>query len=125
MKKAWESAGSLRGDGGRYSIEAIKSVLRKKKKSFTDVYADFAAANVTPSRHYVEAPGVPEFANPKVLADVTLEPGRQEAHGARRAGPPVGGRDARAARRRPERQEVAAPRERCAAPAGPPAPPRA
>jgi len=73
VKKAWESAGSLRGDGGRYSIEAIKSVLRKKKrKSFTDVYADFAAANVTPSHHYAEAPGVPEFANPKVLADVTL-----------------------------------------------------
>ena len=31
VKKAWESAGSLRGDGGRYSIEAIRSVLRKKK----------------------------------------------------------------------------------------------
>lgn len=71
-KLAWESAGSLRDDGGRYSIEAIQSVLRKKKKSFTDVYADFAAANVAPSHHYAEAPGVPEFANPKALADVTL-----------------------------------------------------
>jgi len=72
VKRAWESAGSLRRHGGRYSIEAIQSVLRRKKKSFTDVYADFAAANVTPSQHYAEAAGVPEFANPKVLADVTL-----------------------------------------------------
>ncbi|WP_348087463.1 MXAN_6640 family putative metalloprotease [Nocardioides sp.] len=72
VKKAWEAAGSLRGDGGRYSIEAIRSVLRKKKVSLTDVYADFAAANVTPSRSYAEAPGVPEFADPKVKADVTL-----------------------------------------------------
>ncbi len=73
VKKAWLSAGSLRRDGGRYSIEAIQSVLRKKKKkSFTDVYADFAAVNITPSLHYREAPGVPEFANPPVLADVTL-----------------------------------------------------
>jgi Family of unknown function (DUF6055) len=72
VKKAWQSAGSLRHDGRRYSIEAIQSVLRKKHKSFTDVYADFAAANITPSLHYAEAPGVPEFANPQVLADVTL-----------------------------------------------------
>ena len=72
VKKAWESAGSLRGDGRRYSIQAIQSVLRRKNKSFADVYADFAAANITPSQHYAEAAGVPEFANPKVLADVTL-----------------------------------------------------
>ena len=72
VKKAWESAGSLRGDGGRYSIEAIQKVLRKKKQSFTDVYADFAAANIAPSQHYSEAAGAPEYANPPVLADVTL-----------------------------------------------------
>lgn len=72
VKSAWKSAGSLGGDGKRYSIEAIKSVLRKKKKSFTDVYADFAAANVAPSQAYEEAPGAPEFANPPVLGDVTL-----------------------------------------------------
>ena len=34
-------------------------MLRKKKKSFTDVYADFAAANITPSLTYAEAPGCP------------------------------------------------------------------
>ena len=72
VKKAWEAAGSLRGDGRRYSIEAIQKVLRKKKQSFTDVYADFAAANIAPSLTYAEAPGVPEFANPPVKADVTL-----------------------------------------------------
>ncbi len=72
VKKAWLSSGSLRKDGGRYSIEAIRSVLRKKKKSFTDVYADFAAANISPSNTYAEAIGVPEYANPPVLADFTL-----------------------------------------------------
>ena len=72
VKKAWESAGTLRGDGKRYSIEAIQSVLRKKKTSFTDVYADFAAANIAPANTYAEAAGVPEYANPPQLADVTL-----------------------------------------------------
>jgi len=72
VKKAWESAGSLRKDGQNYSIDAIKAVLRRKKNSFTDVYADFAAANTIPASTYAEAPGVPEFANPPALADVTL-----------------------------------------------------
>ncbi|EON24617.1 MULTISPECIES: MXAN_6640 family putative metalloprotease [Nocardioides] len=72
VKKAWESAGSLRRDGGRYSTDAIASVLRKKKKSFTDVYADFAAANTHPTSTYPEAAGAPEYAAPSVLADVTL-----------------------------------------------------
>lgn len=72
VKKAWESAGSLRKDGRDFSVAAIKTVLRKKKQRFTDVYADFAAANTTPTRTYAEAPGVPEFANPRALKDVTL-----------------------------------------------------
>ena len=72
VKKAWQSAGSLRKDGRNNSLDALQAVLRKKRKNFTDVYADFAAANTTPSRTYAEAPGVPEFADPRVLADVTL-----------------------------------------------------
>ncbi len=77
VKTAWKSAGSLRRDGGHYSIEAIKSVLRKKKKSFTDVYADFAADNITPSLTYAEAPGVPEYADPKVFSSSTLTRGNK------------------------------------------------
>ncbi len=73
VKRAWQSAGSLRKDGGKFSIEAITAMLRRKKQSFTDVYADFAAANVTPSLTYAEAPGVAEFADPKALKDVTLK----------------------------------------------------
>ena len=72
VKEAWESAGTLRKDGRRNSVEAVASVLRRKKQRFTEVYADFAAANTTPASTYAEAPGVPEFANPRVLADVTL-----------------------------------------------------
>lgn len=72
VKKAWESAGSLRKDGRNHSIDAIKAVLRKKREDFTAVYADFAAANTTPASTYAEAPGVPEFADPRPLADVTL-----------------------------------------------------
>ncbi|WP_165807156.1 MXAN_6640 family putative metalloprotease [Nocardioides currus] len=77
-KLAWESAGSLKGDGGKYSTEAIASVLRKKKQSLTNVYADFAAANIVPSSTYPEAPGVAEYANPPVLADVTLTKGQKK-----------------------------------------------
>ena len=47
-------------------------MLRKKKAGFTDVYADFAAANTTPTLTYAEAPGVPEYADPEPLNDVTL-----------------------------------------------------
>ncbi|WP_325604987.1 MXAN_6640 family putative metalloprotease [Nocardioides sp.] len=72
VKKAWESAGSLRKDGRNHSIDAVKAVLRKKRQSFTDVYADFAAANTTPALTYPEAPGVAEYANPLPLADETL-----------------------------------------------------
>lgn len=66
VKKAWQAAATK-----KYSIEAISGLLRKKK-TFTDVYADFAASNIAPSSFYTEAPGVPEYANPAVLADVTL-----------------------------------------------------
>ena len=73
VKKAWQAAASK-----KYSIQVISKLLRKKKKSFTDVYADYAAANITPSLTYAEAPGVPEYANPAVLSDVTLSKGSKK-----------------------------------------------
>lgn len=72
VKKAWLAAGTRRTDGRNHSIDAVKAVLRKKKQSFTDVYADFAAANTTPALTYAEAPGVAEYADPLPLADETL-----------------------------------------------------
>ncbi len=53
VKKAWRAAGSLKKDGGHYSVEAVQSVLRKKGGLAT-VYADFAAANTVPGLVYEE-----------------------------------------------------------------------
>lgn len=53
VKKAWRAAGSLKKDGGRYSVQAVQSVLRKKG-GLARVYADFAAANTVPGLVYEE-----------------------------------------------------------------------
>jgi hypothetical protein len=53
VAKAWKAAGSLRKDGGRYSVQALQSVLRTKG-GLTRVYADFAAANTMPGLVYEE-----------------------------------------------------------------------
>jgi len=71
VRKAWRQAGSLRKDGDDYSVDALRRVLRPQG-GFTDVYADFAAANTVPALSYAEAPGVPEYAAGPPLADVEL-----------------------------------------------------
>jgi hypothetical protein len=53
VKKAWKAAGTQKRDGGRYSVQALGSVLRKKG-GLTTVYADYAAANTMASRVYEE-----------------------------------------------------------------------
>jgi hypothetical protein len=53
VKKAWKAAGGSRKDGGRYSLQALEAVLRKKG-GLTKVYADFAAANTMPGLVYAE-----------------------------------------------------------------------
>jgi hypothetical protein len=53
VKKAWKAAGTQKRDGGRYSVQALGSVLRKKG-GLTRVYADYAAANTMASRVYEE-----------------------------------------------------------------------
>jgi hypothetical protein len=53
VKKAWKAAGTRKGDGGRYSVQALQSVLRTKG-GLTPVYADFAAANTMPGLVYEE-----------------------------------------------------------------------
>ncbi|KRF30333.1 MXAN_6640 family putative metalloprotease [Nocardioides sp. Soil805] len=53
VKKAWRAAASPRKGGGRYSVQAVQSVL-KAKGGLTQVYADFAAANTMPGLVYEE-----------------------------------------------------------------------
>lgn len=53
VKKAWRAAGSLKKDGGRYSVQAVQSVLRTRG-GLGRVYADFAAANTVPGLVYEE-----------------------------------------------------------------------
>ena len=68
VKKAWKAAGSLRKDGGRYSVQALQSVLRRKG-GLTDVYADFAAANTMPGLVYEEGAA---YGDTPPLAEATL-----------------------------------------------------
>jgi hypothetical protein len=68
VKKAWKAAGSLRKDGRRYSVQAVRSVLAKKG-GLTKVYADFAAANTMPGLVYEEGAA---YGDTPPLAETTL-----------------------------------------------------
>lgn len=62
VKKAWEQAGSLKKDGGKYSITALQKVL-KRKGGLSKVYSTYAAGNLTPAVNFPE--GV-DYGFPKV-----------------------------------------------------------
>ena len=62
VKKAWQQAGSLKSDGGKYSITALQKVL-KGKGGLTKVYAKYAAGNLTPAANFPEGA---EYDFPKV-----------------------------------------------------------
>ena len=68
VKKAWEQAGSLKKDGGKYSLTALQKVL-KRKGGLAKVYAKYAAGNLTPAVNFPEGA---EYAFPE-------GPGRQAA----------------------------------------------
>jgi hypothetical protein len=53
VNRIWKQAGHYRGDGKKYSTQAIKRAL-PRKSPFTKVYAQFMAANTTPNRSYPE-----------------------------------------------------------------------
>ncbi len=73
VKKAWDQAGSLTQDGGKYSITALQKVL-KHKGGLTKVYATFAAGNLTPAANYPEGA---EYAFPKVRGGKRLSKGKR------------------------------------------------
>ncbi|WP_374455708.1 MXAN_6640 family putative metalloprotease [Nocardioides sp.] len=62
VKKVWDQAGSLKKDGGKYSLTALQKVL-KKKGGFGKVYARYAAGNLTPAANFPEGA---EYPFPKV-----------------------------------------------------------
>ena len=62
VNKAWKQAGSLRKDGGKYSIQALQKVL-KHHGGLTKVYSRFAAGNLIPALNYPEGA---EYPSPKV-----------------------------------------------------------
>lgn len=73
VKKAWKKAGSLKSDGGKYSITALQKVL-KRKGGLTKVYAKFAAGNLTPAANYPEGA---EYASPKARGTKKLSKGKR------------------------------------------------
>ena len=73
VQKAWKQAGSLRSDGGKYSITALEKVLRRKG-GLTKVYAKFAAGNLTPAANFPEGADYPY---PKVRGGKRLSKGKR------------------------------------------------
>jgi hypothetical protein len=73
VKKVWDQAGSLRRDGGKYSLTALQKVL-KRKGGFGKVYAQFAAGNLTPAANYPEGA---EYPLPKVRGAKKLSKGKR------------------------------------------------
>ncbi len=73
VQKAWKQAGSLRSDGGKYSITALEKVL-KRKGGLTKVYAKFAAGNLTPAANFPEGA---EYPFPKVRGGKQLSKGKR------------------------------------------------
>jgi hypothetical protein len=73
VKKAWEQAGSLKQDGGKYSITALQKVL-KRKGGLAKVYAKYAAGNLTPAVNFPEGA---EYPFPKVRGDKQLSKGKR------------------------------------------------
>ncbi len=74
VNKAWKQAGSLKGDGDKYSITALQKVL-KRKGGLEKVYAKFAAGNLTPAVTYPEGA---EYAAPKVRGAKKLSRGKRD-----------------------------------------------
>ena len=73
VKKTWEQAGSLKRDGGKYSVQALKKVL-KGKGGLTDNYANYAAGNLTPAANFPEGS---EYGFPQVEAGKRLAKGKR------------------------------------------------
>jgi hypothetical protein len=73
VKKAWQQAGSLKQDGGKYSITALQKVL-KRKGGLAKVYAKYAAGNLTPAVNFPEGA---EYAFPKVRGGKRLSKGKR------------------------------------------------
>jgi hypothetical protein len=68
VKAAWNRAGSLRRDGGDYSVQALKALLRRHG-GLTDVYAQFAGSTTVPGKTYSEGRA---YADPEPLRVVSL-----------------------------------------------------
>jgi hypothetical protein len=58
VKRIWKDAGEYRGDGGRYSLQAVRRSL-PDGTALPDLYLRYAAANATPGRSYPEGSAWP------------------------------------------------------------------
>lgn len=58
VKRIWKDAGEFRGDGKKYSLQAVRRSL-PDSVSFPDLYARYAAANATPGKSYPEGSSWP------------------------------------------------------------------
>ncbi|WP_210504118.1 MXAN_6640 family putative metalloprotease [Nocardioides xinjiangensis] len=68
VNKAWKQAGTLKGDGNKYSLQAIDRVLRGKG-GLRKNYATYAAGNLTPAANFPEGA---EYAGGRIFAGKAL-----------------------------------------------------
>lgn len=68
VNKFWKQAGTLKGDGDKYSITAIDKVLRRKG-GFDKFYADYVAGNLTPAVNFPEGA---DYANGRIFGAKVL-----------------------------------------------------
>ncbi len=60
VRQIWNRVGDFRGAPDQYSMQAVRSTLRARKRSLPATYARFAAANTIPGRSYPEGRAWPQ-----------------------------------------------------------------
>lgn len=73
VKKAWQQAGTLKGDGDKYSLQAIDRAL-KGKGGFHKNYATYAAGNLAPAVNFPEGA---EYAGGRIFGAKVLSKGKR------------------------------------------------
>ena len=73
VNKAWKQAGSLRSDGGKYSLQAIDRAL-KGKGGFHKNYAKYLAGNLTPAANFPEGA---EYPGGRIFGSKMLSKGKR------------------------------------------------
>ncbi|NYE37659.1 hypothetical protein F4692_002792 [Nocardioides cavernae] len=77
VQKAWKQAGTLKGDGNKYSLHAIDRAL-KGKGGFHKNYANYVAGNLTPAVNFPEGADIQaQFGGGRIFGSKVLSKGKR------------------------------------------------